>query len=63
MAFSETLREVAMAVAVVRSASGGTPRFIREAIVYTADHETQHGGIAGCSRLLPGRAHAREGIL
>lgn len=63
VAFSETLREVAMALAVVRSASGGIRRFIGMAIVRTAGRETLHGGIAGCSQRLQRRAHNTEAIL
>ena len=61
--FCGTLQELAAAVAVGQSASGGIPRFIRMAIAYTADHETLCGGIARCSHRLQGRARDREAIL
>lgn len=63
MAFRETLREVAMAVAVVRSASGGIPRFMRVAIVHIAIHEAPRGSSDECSRRLQGRARNTEAIL
>jgi len=61
--FCGTLQELAAAVAVGQSASGGIPRFIRMAIVHTADHETPCGRIARCFHRLQGRARDRGAIL
>ena len=63
MTFRGTLQELAAAVAVGQPASGGIPRFIRMAIVHTADHETLCDGTARCSHRLQGRARNREAIL
>lgn len=63
MAFSATLREVATAVAVVRSASAGILRFSRMAIGHTAIHEAPRGSIEECSRRLQGRARSTGAIL
>lgn len=60
--FCGTLQELAAAVAVGQSASGGIPRCIRMAIVHTADHETLCGGIARCFHRLQGRARDREAV-
>ena len=63
MTFDGTLQAFATAVAVGQLANGGILRFIRMAIVRTADHGTLYRDIEECPHRLLRRARDSEAVL